>query len=108
MKTHLITQADNEKAVIVHKGDRVTIHLPENPTTGYRWSLDQHDPSKLETTQKSSFESAGPAAGAGGGRTFNFLARTAGSSDLGLNLRRQWEDPASFQESFRVRVQVED
>ena len=108
MNTHLITQADNEKAVKVRSGDWVTIQLPENPTTGYRWSLDQHDPSKLEPMQKSSFESGGPAPGAGGGRTFNFLARTAGSSDLGLNLRRSWEGPASSQKSFRVKVQVED
>jgi inhibitor of cysteine peptidase len=108
MTTRLITQTDHGKTVSVRKGDTVTLQLPENPTTGYRWSLDQHDPSALEPMQKPSFEPGGPALGAGGGRTFTFLAKTSGESDLALNLRRPWEDRSSAQNAFRVKVQIHD
>lgn len=108
MNSRLITQSDHDKSIKIQKGDSVTIQLPENPTTGYRWSLDWHDPSALEPTQGPSFESAGPAVGAGGSRTFTFVARNPGESDLALNLRRPWDDKDSAQKSFRVKIHVDE
>jgi inhibitor of cysteine peptidase len=104
----LITQSDHDTSVEVQKGDSVTVQLPENPTTGYRWSLDQIDQSALEPTKEPSFEAAGLAVGAGGGRTFTFVAKTPGESDLALNLRRPWEDKESARRSFRVKIQIHE
>jgi inhibitor of cysteine peptidase len=106
MASRLITQADHGKTVEVQKGDSITIKLPENPTTGYRWSLDEHDPSALEPVETPSFEAASRAIGGGGGRTFTFIAKAPGQSAVGLNLRRVWEDEKLPQKNFRVNIEI--
>jgi inhibitor of cysteine peptidase len=108
MDSHLVTEADHEKTIDVRKGDSITIHLPESPTTGYRWSLDQQDPATLEPIEKPLFESGSTALGAGGGRKFTFLAKASGESCLSLNLRRSWETEKSPRKQFRVRVHIHE
>lgn len=108
MGTHLITQADNEKTIEMRTGDSLTIQLPENPTTGYRWSLDQHDPSTLAQVSEPSFAASGTAVGSGGGKTFKFAAKAAGDSQVRLNLRRSWESEKPGQKSFHVKIHVRD
>ena len=108
MGSHLITEADHGKTVDLKKGDALTIHLPENPTTGYRWNLDEHDPSALESTGTATFEPSSPAVGAGGRRTFSFRAKTVGEYPLGLNLRRAWEKQASPARKFAITVRIHE
>ena len=108
MSSHLVTQADDGKTIEVRQGDLVTLRLPENPTTGYRWSLDEHDALALEPAEKPKFEPASPAIGAGGIRTFTFLAKTVGESSLALSLRRSWERPTSGQKTFSVKIRIRE
>jgi len=108
MTARLITEADHGKTVDLKKGDALTIRLPENPTTGYRWSLDEHDASALEPTAGPGFESSGSAVGAGGGRTLSFLAKTPGEYSLALNLRRPWEKQVPPGKTFAVNVRIHD
>ena len=103
MKHLLITNKDDTKTVEVQKGDVLVVQLPENPTTGYRWSLDQHDPSHL-AMQNATFSSAGAGIGAGGARSFTFVAGGAGETDLALSLRRPWERGSAARQSFRAKV----
>ena len=106
--SHMVTQADQSKTIEVAKGDSVTIQLPENPATGYRWSLDQHDPTALEPGQKPSFQLSSPAVGGGGDRTFTFVARAPGQSSVELNLRRAWEGEKLAQKNFRVNFRIQE
>jgi inhibitor of cysteine peptidase len=108
MSSQVITEADHGKTVDLKKGDALTVELPENPTTGYRWSLDEHNPAALEAAASPAFEPSAPAVGAGGGRTFHFLAKQAGEYPLGINLRRSWEKQAAPGKTFAVNVRIHD
>lgn len=106
MASRTVTQADHGKTIDVAKGDSISIQLPENPTTGYRWKLDEHDPKALEPMQAAGFEVTSPAIGGGGGRTFRFVANAPGVSTVGMNLRRDWDDPKLTKGAFRVSFRV--
>jgi inhibitor of cysteine peptidase len=108
MGSRLITEADHGQTVNLKKGDALTIRLPENPTTGYRWSLDEHNASVLEPSASPEFEPSGPAVGAGGARTFGFRAKAPGDYGVTLNLRRPWEKEASPAKSFAINVRVDE
>ena len=108
MAEHVVTDDDNEKTISVQKGDSVTLQLSENPTTGYRWSLDQHDPSILEPVGGSTFSSSSTASGAGGRKDFVFAARAKGNTDIALTLRRAWEKQNPAKKQFHIRIEVHD
>ncbi len=101
----LITNEDHEKTIDVSQGDVLVVRLPENPTTGYRWSLDEHDPARL-TMQNATFSPAGAGIGAGGGRSFTFVAAGPGETDLSLSLRRPWERGTAARQSFRAKIKI--
>jgi len=105
MAKRQITQEDHDQVIEVHKGDLLTVQLPENPTTGYRWNLDQHDPALLDL-QQTTFTPAGPGVGAGGGKQFVFVAKAPGMAEVLLNLRRHWEDKTAPTKSFKTRIHV--
>ena len=37
---HKISGDNNNKNIVVHKGDTIEIQLDETPTTGYSWEVD--------------------------------------------------------------------
>jgi inhibitor of cysteine peptidase len=79
--------------------------LPENPTTGYRWTVTQADSRLLKSTSDD-FLQSGDAVGGGGARVFRFTATGAGEASLSLALARSWESGTPRQQfSIRVRVQ---
>jgi inhibitor of cysteine peptidase len=47
MATLTLTAADNDRSFQLNVGDEIVIHLKENPTTGFRWAIDQNDDSIL-------------------------------------------------------------
>lgn len=102
-----LTQADNGKSVEARPGDFIIIRLPENPTTGFRWTVDKVDPLCVEA-QGSNFSPARDAAvGGGGERTFSFQVRgEGGTGNIGLKLGREWEADASAVERYSVTVKV--
>jgi inhibitor of cysteine peptidase len=107
MTTIRLTQADKGKSITAHSGDEVIITLPENPTTGYRWAIDQTDATILEA-QGSTFSSMpGGGVGNGGTRTFTFTARQPGTAHLQLKLLRAWQGDSSIIDRFDVTIQVQ-
>ena len=150
MATLTLTATDNGKSFQLNVGDEIVIHLKENPTTGFRWAIDQADDSILSLQgQHPTPSSGGPAAtagsptatpggqpvvtaggsnipagspttapgspvsrpgrpiGAGGTRTFTFIAKNAGTVDLQLKLWREWEGDSSIRERFEVTIDIE-
>ncbi|HEX8069720.1 MAG TPA: protease inhibitor I42 family protein [Pyrinomonadaceae bacterium] len=106
MPDRVLTQADNGGAVEVKQGEVISIRLEENPTTGYRWAVDQTDEQILEL-QNSAYASAGGGIGGGGARTMSFRAKKTGTAPLRLKYRREWEKD-SPQGQFNVTVTVHD
>ena len=102
-----LTQADNGKSVDARPGDLIIIRLPENPTTGFRWTVDKVDPLCVEAQGSSFSPPRDGAVGGGGERTFSFQVKgEGGTGNIGLKLKRQWEADASAAERYSVTVKV--
>jgi inhibitor of cysteine peptidase len=94
-------------AIELSVGEELVLHLPENPTTGYRWSLDPGPLGDLFTLLRSFYELGGPGMGAGGTRTFRFLATGEGTARIRLVLARSWETGAPLDE-YNLAASVGD
>ena len=93
-------------AVTLSAGEELTIRLPENPTTGYRWSVNPDSFGGVLTLLDSSYEPGGPGVGAAGVRTFRFAATAAGTAQVTLSLARSWEAAAPA-EQYSLAVTVD-
>lgn len=84
-----LTQDDHGSHRAVRVGEHVTVALPENPTTGYRWhpEVDEQALRQLEDH----FESASGPPGAPGTRRMTFTPLHSGAIRLRLANRRRWQ-----------------
>jgi len=100
-----IGEADRGRLIQATQGSPVLLHLPENPSTGYRWEL---EPLQSETLMLKADTYLPPTTlipGAGGIRLFEFLARSPGFVLLRLDLRQPWK-PEDRAETFEVTIRV--
>jgi inhibitor of cysteine peptidase len=97
---------DDGRALDARPGTMIVIELPENPTTGFRWSLR----SKLEpvlTCKSDTFQRPAEARpGAGGSRRFEFTASARGEASILLWNWREWEGDGSVEKRYRVTITV--
>jgi inhibitor of cysteine peptidase len=98
-----LTEADNERTVDLRVGESVRLTLPENATTGYRWTVDHFDRGVVEPAG-SEPHYAGGAVGAAGQVTFDFKAKQAGSGEVALKYWRHFEGEGSVVKRFRFRL----
>jgi len=103
-----LTKADQGRTVEVPRGTVLVIQLEENPTTGYRWAVEQADTERLELLNADYAMAADTGVGGGGGRTFAFRAVRGGTTPLRLKHWRAWEGDASIIERLQVTVRVLD
>lgn len=85
-----LTGEDSGTTRTVRVGERVTLRLPENPTTGYRWQADV-DEARLRLVEDR-FDGPQTPRGAGGERVLTFEVLLTGSTTLRLANRRSWGD----------------
>src|SRR3954447_24734540 len=90
---------------VVSTGDRITVRLAENPTSGYRWTVDEAHDAVLAPESSSFTPSPASVPGAGGWRTFQFAARGAGTTTVRLATRRPGA-PSTVGETFTATVRV--
>ena len=101
-----LTEHDNGATIDVRIGDSVSITLPENPTTGYTWTVDDGGAALLKASPPVR-ERSSDAVGAGGQVSFAFLAQAAGRTTISLTHRRPWEGQAAAIARYSVTVIVE-
>jgi predicted secreted protein len=99
----ILSEQDRGRTVEVPAGSVITVRLKENPTTGYRWSVEATN--GLEQVGDR-FEAGGAAIGAAGERVFQFRATRAGSHKLRLKNWREWEAEASVTDRFEANIIV--
>ncbi len=101
----LIGEGHNGGAIAAKAGDILVVSLPENPTTGFRWTVTE-PASRVLRLQSDNFLPAAPdRVGGGGLRTLRYVAVASGEAALVLHLARPWEATAPRLE-FRVRINV--
>lgn len=85
-------------------GETLTLHLAENPTTGFRWDIAVGE--GLTIVSNDFARGASTAPGAGGQRTVVIRAERAGDWPVRAKLWRSWEGDASVTRrcDFSVRA----
>jgi inhibitor of cysteine peptidase len=100
-----LTQADRGKSFEAHQDDVIIVRLPENPTTGYRWAIEEVDEEILEPEESDFSLSTDAGIGGGGERKLSFRAKKAGIAHLELKLARSWEESAGI-DRYGVTIHV--
>lgn len=95
---------DGGRTVSVYRGDRIVLRLPENPTTGFRWTGAVPDGLHLVHDGNAP---ASDAPGSGGMREFEYRASAPGEYVLELLHARGWETPSTSDPRFRIAIRVE-
>ena len=87
----VLTDTDAGRTVEVAPGAGVQLRLPENPTTGYRWTMTVTPAGCLQVTSDAFERPATAAVGAGGVRVVDIRTSDVPTCELGLAYRRPWE-----------------
>lgn len=101
-----LTEGQADGRFTIHVGDRVTLRLAENASTGYRWNVAELDRSVLDT-ETAAFQPGADRPGSGGSASWVFRARKAGSTRLELIKSRKWEGHKDSDQRFSVHITVE-
>ncbi len=107
MSEILITQPDRGRTVEANQGDVIVIRLEENLTTGYEWKIGTINRSIFELLSSDYSSTSGTSMGRGGIRTVRLRAKSSGSEQIQLGLRRSWDSVDSAIERFEVNIKVQ-
>lgn len=106
MAEQTISKAQSGSSIHVKVGDSVVVRLPENPTTGFRWSVDAAGEPVLMPAGDDYILGQDAGVGGGGERVFCFTAKSPGNATLRLKNWRHWEGEASVMDRFTLAVEV--
>jgi inhibitor of cysteine peptidase len=100
-----LTEAENGGTFAVHLGDPIVITLPENPSTGYRWSADSLDETVL-ALDGHDYSPGGPGVGSGGTVAWRLHGKKEGRTRLALKKVRSWEANSAPSAQFAVSLEI--
>ena len=106
MSRFVLTEADDGREVDVEPNDSLVVSLPENPATGFLWTVASETGGILELENSDFSAAAGAGVGGGGRRVISFRAATAGRAILELVCRRPWETDASAAGRYHLVINV--
>jgi inhibitor of cysteine peptidase len=101
-----ISSSHNGQTVSLKVGDTVDLRLPENPSTGYRWTIDTLDPAHVKISE-TGFRGT-DSVGGGGDAYWRLRGAAAGETALTLKRWRSFEGDRSVVERFAVTLQITD
>jgi inhibitor of cysteine peptidase len=100
-----LTEVDDGRVVELRVGETVSVTLPENATTGYRWAIDRLDPGLVEVNEAKPRYPSGPV-GSGGAVTFSFASTEPGSGEVSLKHWRHFEGDRSITKRFHFHIKA--
>ena len=98
-----LTLDDDYRTIELQPGSRITVRLPENPTTGFRWHVDRIE-GDVEQLDDSYEPGASPLIGGGGIRQFRFQFQGPGGAEIALKEWQPWEGESSVNNRFRAEL----
>ncbi len=107
MSEIFVTRHDNGRIIEAHPGDVIMFRLEENLTTGYGWEVETVEGSMVELIESTYVEAPGKALGRGGTRVLRFVAKSPGSQEVRLRLRRPWDPPDGALEHLDMKIRVQ-
>ena len=103
--THTVTEAQNGATVAMAVGDVLQIHLPENPTSGYRWAPDEIDEARV-AVEPPSYRAEDGRPGSGGMVTWTLRAKAPGTPRVALKHWRHWDGDRSVTQRFTLTLDI--
>lgn len=103
-----LTQENNGNVIEISVGDTFFIHLPENPTTGYQWAIDDMTSQNIMLNNSSYASTTATGIGGGGQRIWAFETTRRGVAHLRLKLWRAWEGDSSIADVYTITLQIHD
>jgi inhibitor of cysteine peptidase len=100
-----INESSNGHEIVLPIDQTLEICLHENPTTGFRWSLESKGEPALVFV-KDFFKSAADTPGRGGNHHWQFQTAQVGLGTIELSYRRSWEKEKIPSQTFTLRVRV--
>jgi inhibitor of cysteine peptidase len=98
--------ADDGRTLDTRPGAVIVVELPENPTTGFRWSLRSGVEPVLTRVADAFVPPPEARPGAGGSRRFEFAAELPGTAGIVLWNWREWEGESSVAKRYQVTITV--
>ena len=92
------------QTVTVAPGDRLELRLEENPTTGFRWYIENDKNDVLILEHDAFTHVRDGVSGSGGTRDFVFKVAKQGQITLRASYRRSWETQKPPQGTFELTV----
>jgi predicted secreted protein len=103
----ILKQADEGQYFEVNRDEVIQIRLPENPTTGYQWTIDEINETVLELEDSDFVLPSNANIGGSGERIFRFRAKSIGTSHVLLKMQREWEVDVPPIDRYDVTLQIE-
>jgi inhibitor of cysteine peptidase len=100
-----LTEAQSGDTFTVRVGDPIVITLPENPSTGFRWSTDSLDETVL-ALDGHDYQPGGPGVGSGGTVVWRLHGKKEGRTRLALKKVRSWEADNAPTGHFAVSLEI--
>jgi inhibitor of cysteine peptidase len=100
-----VGEAGQGQELTVAIGELVELALPESPSTGYRWAI-QDSSGDVWTLRDDTFQSLPGGIGQGGIRRWQFEAVRPGRAAIALHYRRPWETDVAPARAFTLGLRV--
>lgn len=94
--------------LVLHEGQEFNLRLPSNPTTGFRWVMNENAAPALKQLGPEVYSTPEEAdvVGSAGVSTWRFRAVARGEGRLALDYRRPWENTVPAAKRFDCRITV--
>ena len=105
-----LTENDSGRTLHLERGDKFTVTLQSNPTTGYQWKFGTppYDDTVMILHGDNYIPPQGELCGAPRKRSLTFLAQKSGRTGLRLIYVRPWEKDQEPANEFNLMVIVKD
>lgn len=100
----VLTIHDDGRTIQLGVGTRLELRLPDNPSTGYRWSVEAD--SRFVTVEEGVYTQLVHGLGGGGERQWWINTCQTGCTTLRLSRWRPWESESSAIERFAVTLEI--
>jgi inhibitor of cysteine peptidase len=92
------------RRIALARGEALELSLPENPTTGYRWTLAEVGPWRVDGDRNA--PPSTPLPGAASVRHLRIVPTAPGLHRLRLRCMRAWEGESGAIQQFDIEVDV--
>ena len=99
-----LTMSNKEENITVKRGQKFTIILDSNPTSGFKW-IPKFEGSIINLVSHDFQSSTAKCIGGSGKEIFTFLAISSGSDKLKMLCKRSWEEQFVAEKVFVINVE---